>query len=83
MAQLIIPLRLKEFVDQANYEEAIGPMLDPTRFRNNMEQLELVKNLAKAALRYQNELKEILPKETLEVINTAWEQKVEGPPWEG
>lgn len=78
LAQLIIPLRLKEFVDQANYEEAIGPMLDPTRFRSNMEQLELVKNLAKAALRYQDELKEILPEETLAAITAAWEQKVEG-----
>jgi hypothetical protein len=43
-----------------------------------MEQLELVKNLAKAALRYQDELKEILPEETLAAITAAWEQKVEG-----
>ena len=77
-AQLLIPLPLQEFVNQANYEESIGPVLDPTQFRKNMEQLSLIKRLAQAALVYQKAVKEILPPEMLQEIIAAWEEKVEG-----
>ena len=72
-AQLLLPMQLSEFVEQINYEESIGPILDPTMFRKNMDEIQQLKQLAKAALNYQNEVKKILPAEMQEEIMSAWD----------
>ena len=71
-AQLLLPMDLSKFVEQINYEESIGPILDPTRFRENMSEMQQLKQLARAALDYQNAVKKILPAEMQEEILNAW-----------
>ncbi len=61
-ASLVKDMPLTGFINQANLAESIGPIVDPTLYREAGAQLNDVKALAESLLPFQNEIKRQLRK---------------------
>lgn len=57
LSQLVPAMDLTGFVDRINRAEAVGPIVDPTLYRQAKEGLSRIKNIAEAALTFQVALK--------------------------
>jgi len=62
LASIVTDMKLVAFINQANLAETIGPILDPTLYREAGQQLNDVKALAESLLPFQNEIKRQLKK---------------------
>ena len=57
---MAIPLgAARAAVAQANYEESVMPIMDPTQFQHNLKQVEATGQIVRAFLRFREELEEI------------------------
>jgi hypothetical protein len=50
---MIKPLKLREFLNRIERAESVGPVLDPTLYREAMDKMASVKRIAAAALELQ------------------------------
>jgi len=68
LASIVKDMQLVGFINQANLAESIGPILDPTLYREARQQLNDVKALGESLLPFQNEIKRQL-KKAEDVVN--------------
>jgi len=68
LASIVKDMQLAAFINQANLAETIGPILDPTLYREAGQRLNDVKALAESLLAFQNEIKRQL-KKAEDVVN--------------
>jgi len=59
ISQMVAILPLEEFIAAINTAETLGPILDPTLFRNAQGNLATINAIAVEALRFQNALKKV------------------------
>jgi len=62
LASIVKDMQLAAFINQANLAETLGPILDPTLYREAGSQLNDVKELAESLLPFQIEIKRQLRK---------------------
>ncbi len=62
LASIVADMQLVAFINQANLAETLGPILDPTLYREAGQELNDVKALAESLLPFQNEIKRQLRK---------------------
>lgn len=48
------------FLDRIAHADAVGPILDPTAYRDGQKEMHLIRDLARATQAYQTRIKEIL-----------------------
>jgi hypothetical protein len=60
MANLVKDMLLKEFIELADKADAIGPILDPTLWRDGHESLDIIRHLARGLMKFQDEAVKLL-----------------------
>jgi len=73
-AQGILPLPIQQFVIQANNEVDIMQTVEAPEIKAHEEKLVMYRELAEAALAYQDAVKNIVPSELETEIHEAWKK---------
>jgi hypothetical protein len=71
MSIVVRDMPLEEFIREANLEETIGPIFDPTGFRNDMGKIAMYKNLAQALLEFKKAVLKEAPNAGLDQGNSG------------
>lgn len=63
IAGIIAELKIKGFLERVLHADSVGPIVDPTLYRDTMGGLSKIQRLAGAALKFQEKVHEILEEE--------------------